>query len=234
MITLSVDDQQDITELMKKILTRIDPGGIHLTASNSEQTLRILEEYEVQIIFLDIELSGDNGIMIADAIKERYRNINIVFVTGHSEYSLEAFGVHPSGFLTKPVTEKDIIRELEHLRFPLKTAKSLLTVQCSPFALFLDKEPFEFGRDRTIELFAYLVYRQGAFCSNGELLGILWDGNPNKQGHLRQFVLDMKKSLADIGAEYVIKKKYGKLSIDIEALHIEGDPDMINEEFLWL
>ena len=32
MITLSIDDQQEITELMKVMLTKIDPHGTHLTA----------------------------------------------------------------------------------------------------------------------------------------------------------------------------------------------------------
>lgn len=32
MITLSVDDQQEVTNLMKRMLTKIDPKGTHMTA----------------------------------------------------------------------------------------------------------------------------------------------------------------------------------------------------------
>jgi len=234
MITLSIDDQQEITELMKMMLTKIDPLGTHLTAVRISQAVELLNHYDVQIVFLDIEMFGINGIEVAGKLKENFKKLNIIFVTGHPEYSLEAYSVHPSGFLTKPVYENDIIHELNNLRFPLEAVKSPLKVQCSPFALFLDGKPFEFCRDRTIELFAYLVYKRGAFCTNGELLGILWDGDPNKQGHLRQFILDIKKCLAEINSEYIIKKKYGKIGIDIEALQYEGDPEKINEEFLWL
>jgi len=234
MITLSIDDQQEITELMKVMLTKIDPHGTHLTAVCLSQALELLNQYNVQIVFLDIEMPELNGIAVADKLKEDFKNLNIIFVTGHPEYSLDAYSVHPSGFLTKPICENDIIHELHNLRFPLESVKSHLRVQCSPFALFLDNKPFEFSRDRTIELFAYLVYKQGAFCTNGELLGVLWDGDPNKQGHLRQFVMDMRKCLAEIGLEYIIKKKYGKIGVDIDALQYEGDPEKINEEFLWL
>ncbi|MBR0515770.1 MAG: response regulator [Eubacterium sp.] len=233
MITLSVDDQKAARELMSFMLNKIDPGGKHMTASDMDEAFGLLSD-EVQIVFLDIELPGMNGIQGAAEMKKRFRNLNIIFVTGHPEYGFEAHGVHPSGFLAKPVCEQDIVRELRELRFPLEIPKSPLTVQCSPFAVFVNGEPFDFKRDRTIELFAYLIYRNGAFCTNGELLGALWDGDPEKQGYLRQLVLDMRERLKDIGAEQVIAKKYGKIGINMNKLQYEGDPESIMEEFLWI
>lgn len=219
---------------MCRMLTRIDPQGTHLTAANVTQALEILRQYCVEIVFLDIEMPGINGIEAARRFTEITEELNIIFVTGHPEYSFEAYGVYPSGFLTKPVSEKDIQRELCHLRFPLHIKKSPLVVRCSPFALFVDGQPFSFSRDRTVELFAYLVYKQGAFCTNGELLGILWDGDPNKQGHLRQLVMDLRKCLEEIGAGQLIIKKYGRIGVDIGALQYDGDSETIPEEFRWL
>ena len=234
MVTLSIDDQEEITDLMHMMLTKIAPNGIHLTADNILQALELLEAYDVQIVFIDIEMAGINGLESARILNERYNDINIIFVTGHPEYSLEAFDVHPSGFLTKPVCENDLIRELNNLRFPIDIDKIPMKVQCKPFAIFMKGKPFEFNRDRTIELFAYLVYKQGAFCTNGELLGILWDGVPNKQGHLRQLIFDMRKCLAGINSEYILLKKYGKIGINIETIEIEGEPSKIADEYRWL
>ncbi len=90
----------------------------------------------------------------------------ITFVTGHPEYSFAAHSVHPSGFLAKPVCEQDILRELRELRFPLDPPKSSLKVQCRPFAVFVNGEPLDFKRDRTIELLAYLILLYGS-CSHG-------------------------------------------------------------------
>ena len=100
MVTLSIDDQEEITDLMHMMLTKIAPNGIHLTADNILQALELLEAYDVQIVFIDIEMPGINGLESARILNERYNDINIIFVTGHPEYSLEAFDVHPSGFLT--------------------------------------------------------------------------------------------------------------------------------------
>ena len=233
MITLSIVDQPEITVLMQRMLTNIDPRGTHFAANSLKQAWELLTD-EVQIVFLDVEMPDVNGIEAAQELKARNRNLNIIFVTGHPEYSLEAYSVHPSGFLTKPVCERDILRELNNLRFPLDPEPSPLLVQCSPFALFFEGKPFAFCRSRTIELFAYLIYKQGAYCTNGELIGILWDGDPSKQGNLRQLVLDLRKCLIEIHAESLLTKKYGKIAIDIAALQIDGDPEAINEEYQWI
>ncbi len=215
-------------------MTKIDPNGIHLTAYSVPQALEVLQRYHVSVVFLDIEMPGINGIEAAECFAELSTELNIIFVTGHPEYSFEAHGLHPSGFLTKPVSEEDIRHELDHLRFPQNLEKSPLVVQCTPFALFANGQPFAFSRDRTIELFAYLIYREGAFCTNGELLGVLWDGDPDKQGYLRQLVLDMRRGLMEIGAENVVIKKYGRLSADMRAICCKGDPSRIIEEYCWL
>ena len=231
MITLSVDDQSEVTELMRRMLVHIDPAGQHATASGMEEALALLSD-DTQILFLDIEMPGINGIEVAERLQKQYQRLNIIFVTGHPEYSFAAYGVHPSGFLAKPVSEQDIRWELRHLRFPIET-ECPLRVRCSPFALFVGDKPFDFHSDRTMELFAYLVYKNGAFCTNGELLGILWDGNPDRSGRLRQLVMDMRASLCSVGAEQVIVKKYGKIGLDMRLLRCEGAPESIAEEFGW-
>lgn len=231
MMTLSVDDQSEVTELMRRMLCRIDPEGRHMTASGMEEAEALLSD-EVQIVFLDIEMPGVNGIEAAQRLQKRYSRLNVIFVTGHPEYSFAAHGVHPSGFLAKPVDEEDILRELRHLRFPIQ-AVCPLRVRCSPFALFAGDKPFDFHSDRTMELFAYLVYKNGAFCTNGELLGILWDGNPDRSGRLRQLIMDMRAGLSRVGAEQVIVKKYGKIGLDMKRLPYEGAPESIAEEFGW-
>ena len=230
MITLSIDDQQEITKLMQIMLTRIAPNDTHLTARTIPQAMELLDIYDIQIVFLDIEMPGTNGLDAAKIMKEKYDKLNIIFVTGHPEYSLEAYSVHPSGFLVKPICENDIIRELNDLRFPTEIIKCPLKVQCEPFAVFSGGKPFDFSRDRTIELFAYLIYKQGSFCTNGEILGILWDGDPNKNGYLRQLISDLRKCLSNINSEYILLKKYGKIAINIKNIEIVGDPSKIAEE----
>ena len=233
MITLSVDDQREVQTLMQKMLTNIDPQGTHMTAGSMEEAFPQLTQ-EVQIIFLDIEMTGLNGIEAADLLQKRYPKLNVIFVTGHPECSLSAHEVFPSGFLTKPVDEQDIRRALSHLRYPIEKAPAVLTVRCAPFALFVGDKPFDFKSSRTIELFAYLVYKNGAFVTNGELLGILWDGSIDKDSRLRQLIMDMRSCLNEIGAGHIVLKKYGKIGLDMKALRCIGNLKEIENQYHWM
>lgn len=233
MITLSVDDQHEVLTLMQKMLTDIDPQGTHLTAGSMDEAFDLLTQ-EVQIIFLDIEMAGLNGIEAADLLQKKYPRLNVIFVTGHPEYSLSAHEVFPSGFLTKPVDEQDIRRALSHLRYPIEHTEAMLTVRCSPFALFIGDKPFDFKSSRTIELFAYLVYKNGAFVTNGELLGIMWEGNTDKDSRLRQLIMDMRGCLNEIGAGNIVVKKYGKIGLDMQAMRCVGDLKDIEIQFNWI
>ena len=126
-LTLSIDDQKTATDLMTYMLNKIDPEGTHLAANSASEALTMLND-DIQIVFLDIEMPGSNGIQLADRIRREFNGINVIFVTGHPEYSFEAYGVRPSGFLAKPVTEKDIERELKELRYPITEKKPRLRV----------------------------------------------------------------------------------------------------------
>lgn len=69
MITLYVDDQQEVTNLMKRMLTKIDPKGTHMTAANMDEAFKLLSD-EVQIIFLDIEMPGLSGIEASNLLQQ--------------------------------------------------------------------------------------------------------------------------------------------------------------------
>ena len=74
MITLSVDDQQSVNDLMVYMLKKIDPNGTHMSASDMKQALSLLSD-DVQILFLDIEMPGLNGIEAAPMLKENKKKI---------------------------------------------------------------------------------------------------------------------------------------------------------------
>lgn len=232
MKTISVDDQREVLVLMQKMLSSIDPQGTHLTASGAEEAFQMMSD-DVQVLFLDIEMPGINGIEIAGILQKKYPKLNIIFITGHPEYSLPAHSVFPSGFLTKPVDEKDIRHALEHLRYPIKKTEKPMRVRCTPFAVFVNDKPFHFKSHMTNELFAYLAYKNGALCPNGELLGLLWDGNLDKSGRLRQLIMDMRLSLEEEGVTNAVIKKYGRTGLNMELVQFEGDVNDILREFNW-
>lgn len=71
------------------------------------------------VIFVDVEMPGMTGIQLASYIKQSSANTNIVFVTAHSIYAVEAAELHASGYVVKPVTADRIKQELCDLRYSI-------------------------------------------------------------------------------------------------------------------
>ena len=84
--------------------------------------------------------------------------------------------MHASGYVTKPVSEKKIREEIDNLRyeFELKPTKKLQIKCFGNFEIFHDGTPIKFARSKSKELFAYLIYKEGAAININELNAFLW------------------------------------------------------------
>ena len=234
MITVTADDNAAVLKLMHVLMERIDPGGKHFSADSASKALTLVEDEKAQVIFLDIEMPGISGIEAAYELSKRFERLNIIFITGHSEYALEAHEVYCSGFLCKPVNENDIRRALRHLRFPIVGTKRI-KVECGDdFGIFVDGKPFRFKREKTAEMFAYLVFKKGNICSNSELLTALWGGDIEKQGFLRQLVLDMKVCFEAVGINEIAEKSRGSIRLKTDQIETTGDIRMLPYYFGWI
>lgn len=60
------------------------------------------------IVFLDIEMNGLDGISTAEYIRERDMKIPIVYMTNYTDYWRRAFTVHAFYYMTKPIHENEI------------------------------------------------------------------------------------------------------------------------------
>ena len=67
----------------------------------------------IDILFLDIEMPGMNGIYIGNVLKERNKNIIIFVVTSYSEYLDEAMRFHVFRYLSKPLEKQRLFRNLK-------------------------------------------------------------------------------------------------------------------------
>ncbi len=235
MISVTIDDNQAILDLMKYIINKIDPEGSHFFACSAHEGLMMIESKRADVVFLDIEMPEMSGEEAAYILRRHYGNIDIICITGHSEYAMLGHKIHCSSFITKPFDEHDIFEALKWVRVPVKIDENVIKVRCSDhFAVFANGEPFNFGKRLTIEIFAYLIYKQGAFATNGELVGVFWDGDPDKQDLLRKHIKDMRDCFDEVGAGNVLVKKRGSIGVNFNEIELEGDPSELSEQFGWL
>jgi DNA-binding LytR/AlgR family response regulator len=95
-----------INELSKKY--RLTTNVLCFT--NGESLLEYVEKEEVDIIFMDIDLKGMNGIQTASAIMKKNPKTITIFITGHREFAYDAFTVEAFSFLTKPIDPERLER----------------------------------------------------------------------------------------------------------------------------
>lgn len=89
-----------------------------------------LFEYEdnksYDILLLDIEMGGMNGVELAGRIRKDNRTVQIIFVTGYMEYIGEGYDVEALHYLIKPVTQDKISAVLDRGAERLKYRENTL------------------------------------------------------------------------------------------------------------
>ena len=103
------DDEMSITEEMALQLQPIAKQNytdVEIEVFwNGESLVKAVKENACfDAVFLDIEMSGENGITAAKEIRKYDKNVLIIYVTSHESHMKESFSVRPFQFLVKPVS----------------------------------------------------------------------------------------------------------------------------------
>ena len=110
---LWVDDEID---LLKPHILFLEAKGYQVdTANNGADALEMVDEKRYQMIFLDENMPGMDGLETLQKIKESYSTVPIVMITKSEEESImeEAIGSQISDYLIKPVNPNQILLTLK-------------------------------------------------------------------------------------------------------------------------
>ena len=204
---LCVDDEPLMLRMLEMAVKEARPDADITAFSKQTDLLNEAKTNGCDIAFLDIHMRGMNGVELAKELKAVNPKMNIIFVTGYSEYTGAAMQLHASGYIMKPVTKDKVAAELDDLRFPIiPKANALLKVQCfGNFDVFTpDGAHVRFERSKAKEVFAYLVHKQGSSCTTREIFAAIFEDEPYEkklQNLLQTYIYAMIKSLKAVGAE---------------------------------
>jgi len=229
---IAVDDEKSALKGLQSAIKEAMPDSAISCFNISKAALEYAKNNQVDIAFLDIEMSGMNGLQLAKHLKLIYGKTIIIFVTGYSQYAVEAFAIRASGYLMKPVTAKAVLEEIKYWNHSIckcqmfpntqqedsnNGAGRKLRVQTfGNFEVFLDGKPLIFSRSKTKELFAYLVTRKGALCNNNEIVAVIWEDKNDSstlQSMFRALVADLMQTLDAAGINDIIVKQRGYIGI---------------------
>ena len=106
-----VDDEKVIREDICELIEKQRPESSVEAFSTGEELLA--SEGRFDIVFLDIQMDGMNGIEAARSLRKRQEETVLIFITGIKEYVFDALDLYAFQYLLKPLDEKKFGEVLE-------------------------------------------------------------------------------------------------------------------------
>ena len=102
-----------------------------LFVSAEEYLFHYAEHKDYDILLLDIEMPGMDGVTMARRIRKENETVQIVFITGYSEYISEGYEVAALHYLMKPVNTDKLHQVLDRAADKLQRNERCLTLELS-------------------------------------------------------------------------------------------------------
>jgi len=110
---LLVDDEPDFKEVMLKHLSRM---GIRLSvAEGCLEALETLEAHAIDVVIMDMNMPGVDGIQCLRKVKERWPQTEVIILTGHASVKSGIEGMQSGAFdyCLKPIDVRELIEKVE-------------------------------------------------------------------------------------------------------------------------
>jgi two-component system, LytTR family, response regulator len=123
---LIADDESLARERLRYLLAGDEEVEIARECRNGKEVVEALKENAIDVVFLDIEMPGGNGLEIVERLGASHVPIT-VFVTAHNHYAVKAFDVCALDYLTKPVEPERLKATLGRVKERFASQGALLT-----------------------------------------------------------------------------------------------------------
>jgi DNA-binding NarL/FixJ family response regulator len=113
MKVLIVDDEKAMHLILKRMLAKLDNVEVLGCFQETATAFSFLMDHQVDILFVDINMRGENGLDFSRRVRESGCESKIIFVTSYKEYALAAFDVFAFDYIIKPISEERLRRTVE-------------------------------------------------------------------------------------------------------------------------
>ncbi len=108
---LIVDDEQLSRSYISDLVAEFMPGSAIHEAPSARSAIALIQEVKPDILFLDIKMPGTDGFELLGMMQNR--DFELVFVTAHSQYAIQAIKEGACDYLTKPIKKTDFRETLK-------------------------------------------------------------------------------------------------------------------------
>jgi len=119
-----VDDEQLARDELCFLLQQLGGVEVAAQAGNGVEALSVIEEYQPDLVMLDVQMPGLTGFEVARRVVQAGMECHIVFVTAFDQYALDAFEVNAVDYLLKPVEPGRLATAVDRVRKRLAAEKA--------------------------------------------------------------------------------------------------------------
>lgn len=214
----AVDDEIHVLERFERMVLEIKELELCGLFETGEQLLSYLKEQPLDVVFLDIEMPGINGLQLSEQILDLSENIDIIFVTAFNQYAVEAFELQAMDYIMKPLTEERLGKTVRRL---LKTKSTVGQpgkpfIQCfGDFEVFLNGEALTWKNSKAKEILAFLVHKNGVPVNWEKITDAVWPDYDSEKAqtnfHATTYLL--RKRLAEAGISQILESGRGNYRV---------------------
>lgn len=126
--TLIIDNEEQIRKGLIKQLKALCPNVSEIKeATGVTEGLKAIAEYKPDLVFLDVEMDDGTGIELIQKLGSF--NFQLIFITAHDKYAINAFKLSAIDFLLKPIDAEDLIKAVSKAEENLKNKSMELQFQ---------------------------------------------------------------------------------------------------------
>ncbi|NLL17864.1 MAG: response regulator [Clostridia bacterium] len=118
---LIVDDIKETRDNVRRLLSLDEELLVVGEAADGKSAIRQVEKLKPDIVLMDINMPGMNGITACQIISRRYPCCSTVMMTvqGGEKYIQKAFQVGAKGYVVKPFSSRELIDAIKSVNKPL-------------------------------------------------------------------------------------------------------------------
>ncbi len=239
MNVICVDDEELILQHTVSLCRSLERFDQVWGFSSATKALAWSEDHTIDLALLDIDMPDMKGLDLASGIRKANPDTAILFLTGYEQYAVDAFAMHASGYLLKPVSRERLLSEVEYVLFDKggQGSSRIVIRTFGHFDVFADGELITFKRSKAKELLALLVDRQGAGITRAEAYAMLWEEGVYDRPAQKQFdviVRSLKSTLSEFHADGIVDMEKGVMRVRPETFDcdlyrfLKGDEEAVN------
>jgi DNA-binding LytR/AlgR family response regulator len=133
-----IDDDPDQRTILKYYLNQNPDVNITCEYDHGQKAYKKISKQNPDVLFVDIDLPGMNGIELARTIKQKPNPPLIVFYTSYPQYAVIGFEEDAVDYLVKPVSKERVDKSLERIKKMLRIKKYISNLDYTQYLTYLE------------------------------------------------------------------------------------------------